>query len=113
MAGTRVRGHQYVLAGSLRPLNGIDKRDFLASENLGDGLGKLIPTRLAAREHSAHEHRIAKLKVLGVGLANKVQIAHDQTGLGTHRDGGQRAVARSDERLHRRSDREHSVEGRR
>ena len=90
-------------------MNGIDKRDLLARENLGNGLSKLIPAGLAARKHGAHEHRIAKLKVLGAGLANKVEVAHDQPGLGTKRDGGKRIRRRGDERLHGRRDREHGI----
>ena len=102
MASARVRGHKHVLTGGLGPLHGIDECNFLAGKNLRNRLGELVPARLAARKHSAYEHRIAKLKVLGVGLANKIEIAHDQTGLGAHRNGGQRMIARSDERLHRR-----------
>ena len=113
MAGARVRGHQYVLAGSLRPLNGIDERDLLARENLGDGLGKLIPAGLAARKHGANKYRIAELEVLGVRLANKVEVTHDQARLGTERDSGKRMRRRGDERLHGRRDREHGVERRR
>ena len=113
MAGARVRGHQYVLAGSLRPLNSIDERDLLARENLGDGLSKLIPAGLTARKHSAHKYRIAEFEVLGVRLANKVEVTHDQTRFGTERDSGKRIGRRGDERLHGRRDREHGVEGRR
>ena len=113
MAGARVRGHQYVLVGSLRPLNGIDERDFLASENLGDGLGKLIPTGLAARKHSANKYRITELEVLGVRFANKFEVTHDQARLGTERDSGKRIRRRGDEWLHSRRDREHGVERRR
>ena len=113
MAGARVRGHQYVLTGSLRPLNGIDERDLLARENLGDGLGKLIPAGLAARKHGANKYHIAELEVLGVRLANKVEVTHDQARFGTERDGGKRIGRRGDERLHGRRDREHGIEGRR
>ena len=113
MAGARVRGHQHVLAGSLRPLNGVDERDLLARENLGDGLGKLIPAGLAARKHGANKYHIAELEVLGVRLANKVEVTHDQARLGTERDSGKRMRRRGDERLHGRRDREHGVERRR
>ena len=113
MAGARVRGHQYVLAGSLRPLNGIDERDLLTRENLGDGLSKLIPAGLAARKHGAHKYRIAELEVLGVRLANKVEVTHDQARFGTERDSGKRIRRRGDERLHGRRDREHGIERRR
>ena len=113
MAGARVRGHQHVLASSLRPLNGVDERDLLARENLGDGLGKLIPSGLAARKHGANKYRIAELEVLGVRLANKVEVTHDQARLGTERDSGKRMRRRGDERLHGRRDREHGVERRR
>ena len=112
MAGARIRGHQHVLASSLRPLNGVDERDLLARENLGDGLGKLIPAGLAARKHGANKYHIAELEVLGVRLANKVEVTHDQARLGTERDSGKRMRRRGDERLHGRRDREHGVERR-
>ena len=113
MASARVRGRQHVLAGSLRPLNGIDECDLLARENLGDGLSKLIPAGLAARKHGANKYRIAELEVLGFRLANKVEITHNQARFGTERDSGKRIGQRGDERLHGRRDREHGVEGRR
>ena len=113
MAGARVRGHQYVLARGLGPLHGIDERDLLAREDLGNGLGELVPTRLAAGEHGAHEHGIATLEVLGVGLTNKVEVAHDQARLGTERDSGKRVGRGGHERFHGRRDREHSIERRR
>ena len=88
MAGARVRGHQYVLTGSLRPLNCIDERDLLARENLGNGLSKLIPAGLAARKHSANKYRITELEVLGVRFANKFEVTHDQARLGRNASSG-------------------------
>ena len=113
MAGAGIRSHQYVLTGSLRPLNGIDERDLLARENLGDGLSKLIPAGLAARKHGDNKYRITELKVLGVRRANKVEVTHDQARLGTERDSGKRIRRRGNERLHGRRDREHGVKRRR
>ena len=113
MASARVRGRQHVLAGSLRPLDGIDECDLLARENLGDGLNKLIPAGLAARKHGANKYHKAELEVLGVRLANKVEVTHDQARFGTKRDSGKRIGRRGDERLHGRRDREHGVERRR
>ena len=94
-------------------MNGINERDLLARENLGDGLSKLIPAGLAARKHGANKHRIAELEVLGVRLANKVEVTHDQARFGTKRDSGKRIGRRGDKRLHGRRDREHGVERRR
>ena len=113
MAGAGIRSHQYVLTGSLRPLNGIDERDLLARENLGDGLGKLIPAGLAARKHGANKYHIAKFEVIGVRLANKIKVTHDQPRLGTERDSGKRIRRRGNERPHGRRDREHGVKRRR
>ena len=94
-------------------MNGIDERDLLARENLGDGLSKLIPAGLAARKHGANKYHIAELEVLGVRLANKVEVTHDQARFGTERDSGKSIRRRGDERLHGRRDREHGVERRR
>ena len=49
--------------------------------------------------------------LLELGLANEVEVAHDQARLGTERDGGKRVGRGSDERLHGRRDREHGIEG--
>ena len=94
-------------------MNSIDERDFLARENLGDGLSKLIPAGLTARKHGANKYHKAELEVLGVRLANKVEVTHDQARFGTKRDSGKRIDRRGEERLHGRRDREHGVERRR
>ena len=94
-------------------MNGIDECNLLARENLGDGLSKLIPAGLAARKHGANKYHIAELEVLGVRLANKVEVTHDQARFGTERDSRKRIRQRGDERLHGRRDREHGVERRR
>ena len=94
-------------------MNGINERDLLTRKNLGDGLSKLIPAGLTARKHGTNKYHIAELEVLGVRLANKVEVTHDQARLGTERDSGKRIRRRGDERLHGRRDREHGVERRR
>ena len=67
---------------------------------------------LAARKHGANEQRIAELEILGVRLANKVEVTHDQARLGTESDSGKRIRRRGDKRLHGRRDRKHGVERR-